>query len=136
LKVRGAFSSCQGKLGTAQTSRGFAPSRFFLRLLAAHGLAYVVAAAWAFGSIPLIVMHVASAGGLSLDEHVMASRVLAILAWPSIGAFVLEHLAGVAWGLAGDPPRGRRPFLVGTAVLFGVPAVVGGVSWIWLVSLP
>ncbi len=107
-----------------------------MRLLIAHGLAYIVATAWAFGSIPLIVVRVASAVGLSLDDHEIASRVLALVAWPSIGSFVLEHLVGVAWGLAGEAPRARRRFVIATAVLFGVPVVVGGASWIWLVSLP
>jgi len=109
---------------------------FFLRLFVAHGLAYPVAIAWAFGSIPLIVVRVASAVGLTLDDHEIAHRVLLLVAWPSIGSFVLEHVAGVAWAVGKDAARWRRLFVAVTAVLFGVPVVGGGVSWIWLVSQP
>jgi hypothetical protein len=108
----------------------------FLRLLAAHGLAYPVAIAWAFGSIPLIVVRVASAVGLTLSDEEIAHRVLVLVAWPSIGSFVLEHAAGLAWGLAGDAPRPRRLFIGVTAVLLAIPILVGGASWIWLVSRP
>jgi len=108
----------------------------FLRLLAAHGLAYPVAIAWAFGSIPLMVVRVASAVGLSLDDREIAHRVLLLVGWPSIGSFVLVHAAGAAWAFARDATRARRWFVAITAVLFGVPVVGGGASWIWLVTRP
>jgi hypothetical protein len=109
-------------------------STAFLRLLAAHGLAYPVAIAWAFGSIPLSVVHVASVVGLTLDDREIAHRVLLLVAWPSIGSFVLEHAAGAVWAFARDAARMRRFFVATTAVLLAVPIVGGGASWIWLVT--
>ncbi len=113
-----------------------APSAAILRLLIAHGVAYPVAIAWAFGSIPLIVVHVASNFGLTLDDKEIAHRVLLQVAWPSIGSFALVHAAGVAWAFARDAARMRRLFVATTAVLLGVPIVGGGASWIWLVTRP
>jgi hypothetical protein len=111
-------------------------STAFLRLLAAHGLAYPVAIAWAFGSIPLMVIRVASVVGLTLDDQEIAHRVLLLVAWPSIGSFVLVHAAGAVWALAKDAARARRFFVATTAVLLGVPVVGGGASWIWLITRP
>ena len=111
-------------------------STAFVRLLVAHGLAYPVAIAWAFGSIPLIVVHVASVVGLTLDDKEIAHRVLLLVAWPSIGSFVLEHAAGATWAFARDAARMRRLFVATTAVLLGVPVIGGGASWIWLVTRP
>jgi hypothetical protein len=104
-----------------QSRRGSA----FLRLLAAHGVAYPVAIAWAFGSIPLMVVRVATAVGLTLDDEEIAHRV-----------FVLVHAAGAVWAFAKDAARARRLFIATTAVLLGVPIVGGGASWIWLVTRP
>ncbi len=111
-------------------------SAAFLRLLVAHGLAYPVAIAWAFGSIPLSVVHVASVVGLTLDDKEIAHRVLLLVAWPSIGSFVLEHAAGAVWAFARDAARVRRLFVAATAVLLAVPIVGGGASWVWLVTRP
>jgi hypothetical protein len=111
-------------------------STVVLRLLLAHGLAYPVAIAWAFGSIPLIVVRVASAVGLTLSDEEIAHRVLLLVAWPSIASFVLVHAAGVVWALGKESPRARRVFVVATAALFVVPVVVGGGSWVWLVTRP
>ena len=76
----------------------------------------------------------ASVVGLTQSDQEIAHRVLLLVAWPSIASFVLEHAAGLAWGLAGDAPRARRLFILATLVLLGIPVVVGGVSWIWLLT--
>lgn len=106
----------------------------FLRVLVAHGIAYPVAIAWAFGSIPLMAVRVATTAVVALDDQEIARRMLLLVAWPSIGSFVLEHAVGVAWALSANAARARRLFVAATAVLFGVPILGGGVSWIWLVT--
>ncbi len=105
-----------------------------LRLLLAHALAYPVAVAWAFGSVPLLVVAVASATGTTLDDHEVAHRVLVRVAWPAALSFVLVHAAGVVWAWSRDPARGRRVFVLSSAVLGGVAVVAGGASWLWLMS--
>jgi hypothetical protein len=105
-----------------------------VRLLVAHGIAYPVAIAWAFGSIPLMAVRVATSAGLPLDDKEIARRMLLLVAWPSIGSFVLEHGAGAVWALSANAARARRLFLAVTAVLLGVPILGGGISWIWLVT--
>lgn len=111
-----------------------ARSKVVLRFFIAHGLAYPIAIAWAFGSIPAFVIGIASRVGTSLDDADIAHRVLVGLAWPTIAAFVLAHVAGVLWGLARDEERAKKRFFAGMAVLAGVPIVLGGVSWIWLMT--
>jgi hypothetical protein len=109
-------------------------SKVALRLLMAHGLAYPIATAWAFASVPAFVIHVASAVGTTLDDHVVAHRVLLGVAWPAVGTFVLVHLAGALWAFDSDERRGRRIFTATMVLLVGVAAVLGGASWIWLMT--
>jgi hypothetical protein len=104
--------------------------RFFI----AHGLAYPIACAWAFGAIPAYVIHIASQVGTSLDDEEVAHRVLVGLMVPTIAAFVIPHVAGVLWGLALDEERARRRFILAMALLGGLPVLFGGVSWIWLMT--
>jgi len=105
-----------------------------VRLLVAHVLAYPVAIAWALGSIPLVVVLVASATGTALDDHAVTHLVLMRVAWPTVASFVLVHAAGVAWARAADARAGRNRFLVAMGLLAGLPAVAGGASWLWLMS--
>jgi hypothetical protein len=105
-----------------------------VRVFVAHLVAYPVGTAWAFGAIPPLVVHVASRYGTSLDDSVLAHHVLLGLAWPVGITMVLEHLAGVFWGVDRDEKRGKRVFLVATAVLLAVPVLGGGASWIWLMT--
>ena len=114
--------------GVVSRGAAFAPRR------SAHGAAYPVAMAWAFGSIPLFVVRVADEVALTLDDKQIAHQVLLLVAWPSNGSFVLEHVAGVAWAFARDAARGKRLFLAVTAVLLGLPVVGGGASWVWLLT--
>lgn len=105
-----------------------------LRLLVAHALAYPVALAWAFGSVPLIVMSVASATGTSLEDAEVAHRVLVRVAWPAALSFAAVHATGAAWAWAADARWGRRLFAWSSGVLLAVAVLVGGASWIWLMS--
>jgi hypothetical protein len=109
-------------------------SKVALRLLMAHGLAYPIATAWAFASVPALVIHVASAVGTTLDDHVVAHRVLLGVAWPAVGTFVMVHVAGALWAFDSDEARGRRIFTTTLVLLAGVAAVLGGASWIWLMT--
>jgi hypothetical protein len=109
-------------------------SKAALRILMAHGLAYPIAVAWAFASVPAFVVSVASQVGITLDDATVAHRVLCRVAWPAVGSFVLVHLAGVAWAAYPDEARGRRIFLGTSAALAGVAAIVGAGSWIWLMT--
>jgi hypothetical protein len=109
-------------------------SRILLRLLIGHGLAYPIATAWAFGSVPALVIGIASQVGLTLDDQAVAHRVLVGVAWPAIGSFVLTHVAALVWGLDSDEQRGRRRFFVAMALLGVVPVVLGGASWVWLMT--
>jgi hypothetical protein len=105
-----------------------------VRLLIAHGLAYPVAIAWAFGSIPLTVAALASAVGTTLDDDVVAHRVLLTVAWPAVASFVLVHASGAFWALSPDARRGRRVWVASMLVLGILPVVGGGASWIWLMG--
>jgi len=109
-------------------------SKVTLRLLAAHGLAYPIATAWAFASVPVFVLNVASEVGTTLDDEVVAHRVLLRVVWPTIAAFVLVHLAGVVWAFDRNEARGRRVFVVALLALSAVAFVLGGVSWVWLMT--
>ncbi|HEX3343238.1 MAG TPA: hypothetical protein VHS09_01645 [Polyangiaceae bacterium] len=109
-------------------------SKVALRLFTAHGLAYPIATAWAFASVPVFVVAVASQVGITLDDETVAHRVLLRVAWPAIGAFVLVHLAGVLWAFDRDEARGRRAFVYSLLGLTGVAVLGGGASWIWLMT--
>jgi len=109
-------------------------SKIALRLFSAHGLAYPVATAWAFASVPACVISVASEVGTTLDDAVVAHRVLLRVAWPAIGSFVLVHLAGVFWAFDRNEARARRTFVWSLLVLTAIALVVGGASWIWLMT--
>jgi hypothetical protein len=109
-------------------------SKVALRLFAAHGLAYPIATAWAFATVPVFVVAVASEVGLTLDDATVAHRVLLRVAWPTAIAFILVHLAGVFWAFDRDEPRGRRALLWSLLGLTAVPIVGGGISWIWLMT--
>ncbi|MGD0526024.1 MAG: hypothetical protein ABSE49_12815 [Polyangiaceae bacterium] len=109
-------------------------SRVALRLFMAHGLAYPIATAWAFATVPLFVVAVASEVGLTLDDATVAHRVLLRVAWPAAVSFILVHLAGVLWAFDRNEPRGRRAFTLSLLALTAVPVVGGGVSWIWLMT--
>jgi hypothetical protein len=105
-----------------------------LRLLVAHALAYPVALAWAFGSVPLLVVSVASATGTSLADAEIAHRVLARVAWPAALSFAAVHVAGAVWAWSADAPRGRRVFAWSSGALMTVAVLFGGASWIWLMN--
>ncbi len=105
-----------------------------LRLLVAHAAAYPVALAWAFGSVPLLVVAVASASGPSLEDAEIAHRVLVRVAWPAALSFVAVHAAGAAWAWSPDARRGWRVFAWSSGALLGCALVVGGASWLWLMN--
>jgi hypothetical protein len=105
-----------------------------LRLLVAHALAYPVALAWAFGSVPLIVLSVAAVTGTSLEDADIAHRVLLRVAWPAVLSFTAVHAAGALWAWSPDARRGWRIFAWSSGVLMTVAVVVGGASWIWLMN--
>jgi hypothetical protein len=109
-------------------------STLALRIAVAHGLAYPIAAAWAFASVPALVVSVTSQAGTTLDNQTVAHRVLCRVAWPALGSFVLAHAAGVAWAVHADPARGRRIFVATLVALASVATVLGGGSWIWLMT--
>jgi hypothetical protein len=100
----------------------------------AHLVAYPVGTAWAFGSIPALVVRVASRYGTSLDDAVLAHHVLLAVAWPFALSVLLEHVAGVAWGVDRNEKRGKRVFVAATAALLVIPILGGGASWIWLMT--
>ena len=106
----------------AKRPRGRVVLRFFI----AHGLSYPIATAWAFASVPALVVGIASRVGTTLDDAVIAHKVLIGVAWPAAAAFVLVHAAGIVWGLDPDETRGRRRFVVAMAVLSVLPVVGGG----------
>src|SRR3974390_640611 len=89
--------------------------------------------AWALGSIPFLVFLVASSTGTTLDDHAVTHRVMLRIAWPTVASFVLVHAAGVAWARAPDRRVGRKRFLAAMSLLAGLPTVVGGAAWLWLV---
>src|ERR1700679_464168 len=107
-------------------------SKVALRLFAAHGLAYPVATAWAFASVPVFVVSVAAEVGTSLDDETVAHRVLLRVVWPTVITFVLVHVAGVVWAFDANEARGRRIFVLSLVVLGAVALLGGGLSWIWL----
>ncbi len=109
-------------------------SRAVLRFFIAHGLSYPITTAWAFAAIPALVIGIASRVGTTLDDDVIAHKVLLGLAWPSGAAFLAVHVAGVVWGLERDDARGKRRFGIAMAVLAVVPIVLGGASWIYLMT--
>jgi hypothetical protein len=108
--------------------------RAALRLLVSHLLAYPIAMAWALASIPAVVVGIASRSGTSLADEVIASRALAVVAWPTAAAFIAAHALGVAWARARDTQRGLRAYAVRSSVLAGAAIVGGGASWIWLMT--
>jgi hypothetical protein len=105
-----------------------------LRLLIAHALAYPVALAWAFGSVPLIVVAVASASGTSLADAEIAHRVLVRVVWPAVLSFAAVHAAGATWAWSADARRGWRLFAWSSGALMAIAVVAGGVSWLWLMN--
>jgi hypothetical protein len=105
-----------------------------LRLLLAHAVAYPVALAWAFGSVPLLVVAVASSSGTSLEDAEIAHRVLVRVAWPAALSFAAVHAAGAVWAWSADARRGWRVFAWSSGALMTVAVVVGGVSWLWLMN--
>jgi hypothetical protein len=105
-----------------------------VRIFIAHLIAYPIMLAWALGSIPLAIVGVVAALGTSLDDTVIAHHVLVRLLWTVVPAALLAHLAGVVWGFDRNEKRGKRLFIMGMTVLGAVPIVVGGISWIWLVT--
>jgi hypothetical protein len=109
-------------------------SKVALRILMAHGLAYPIATAWAFAAVPVFVVHVASRVGLTLDDATIAHLVLVRVLWPTVGSFVLVHLAGVYWAFARDEVRGRRVFVVTLLGLTAVALLGGGIAWLWLMT--
>ena len=105
-----------------------------LRLLIAHALAYPVALAWAFGSVPLLVLSVATVTGTSLEDAEIAHRVLVRVVWPAVLSFAAVHAAGAVWAWSADARRGWRVFAWSSGALMTVAVVVGGASWIWLMN--
>jgi hypothetical protein len=106
----------------------------FVRVFVGHLVAYPVAAAWAFGSVPALIAIIASRYGLTLEEKEIVHRVLWGLAVPVGVAALLEHLAGVVWGVDRNERRGKRIFIAATVVLLAVPILGGAASWIWLMT--
>ena len=105
-----------------------------LRLLVAHALAYPVALAWAFGSVPLIVVSVAAVTGTSLEDGEIAHRVLLRVAWPAALSFAAVHAVGALWAWSPDARRGWRVFAWSSGLMLALAVVVGAASWIWLMS--
>jgi hypothetical protein len=104
------------------------------RLLVAHGVAYPVAIAWAFGAVPVLILRIAARGGPLLDDATVGQRVVVHDAWPALGAFVAVHVLGAVWAFSRDATKGRKVFVVSTAALTAVAVVGGGASWLWLLS--
>jgi hypothetical protein len=113
---------------------GRPPGKIALRIFAAHGLAYPIATAWAFASVPFLVVGIASQVGLTLDDAEVAHRVLVGAAWPAVGVFVLTHVLGVVWAFDRNEGRGRRVFIAALVGLFAIAVLFGGGSWIWLMT--
>jgi ABC-type Fe3+ transport system permease subunit len=109
-------------------------SKIALRIFASHGLAYPIATAWAFAAVPVLVVSVASRVGLTLDDEEVAHQVLVRVAWPALGVFALTHVVGLVWAFDRDEMRGRRVFLGAMLALFAIALLVGGSSWIWLMT--
>jgi hypothetical protein len=86
--------------------------------------------AWALGSLPVIIISIAST---RYDDAEIARQVLAYALWPLLGSFALAHAVGAVWACRREEPRGRRAFVFSMALLGGVPVVVGGALWGWLV---
>jgi hypothetical protein len=96
----------------------------------AHALAYPIAMAWALGSIPIIIVSIAS---VQSSDAEIARRVLAHALWPLSVAFGVAHAPGAVWAWSRDDARGRRFFLLAMVLLGAVPTLVGGALWGWLV---
>jgi hypothetical protein len=86
--------------------------------------------AWALGSLPVIIVSIAST---RYEDAEIAREVLGYDLWPLIGSFALAHAAGAVWALSRDEARGRRAFLLALVLLGGIPVLVGGTLWAWLV---
>lgn len=104
-------------------------SKKILRMFIAHALAYPIAMAWALGSIPVIIVSIAS---VEYEDAEIARRVLAYTLWPLLVAFGVAHAPGAVWALSRDDVRGRRFFVGAMSLLGAVPTVVGGALWVWL----
>ena len=98
-------------------------------MLLAHLLAYPIALAWTLGSLPAIIVAIAST---RYDDAEIARRVLRYSLWPLVASFAAAHAPGAAWAWSRDEARGRRIFVVSEALLGAVPVVVGGALWGWL----
>jgi hypothetical protein len=101
-----------------------------LRVFIAHALAYPIAMLWSLGSLPVIIVSVAST---RYDDAEIARRVLVSALWPLVGSFVLAHAPGAAWAWSRGDVRAGRVFVTSMALLGAVPVVVGGALWVWLV---
>ncbi|MGH7294062.1 MAG: hypothetical protein ACRELB_03970 [Polyangiaceae bacterium] len=84
--------------------------------------------------MPALVIAIAAQVGTSLDDAVIAHKVLMGVAWPSGASFALVHVAGLIWGFDPDERRGKRRFTVAMIVLAAVPVILGGGLWIWLMT--
>jgi len=105
-----------------------------IRVFVAHLFGYPVAMAWAVGSIPAVIARVAGRYGIDLKPEELTHYVLLGLLWPVVVTLVLEHFAGVVWGVDRNERRGKRVFVAATVVLLVVPILGGGASWIWLMT--
>ena len=105
-----------------------------LRVFIAHLAAYPVVMAWAVGSMPVLISRVAAVYGLDLSDAEITRHVLWALLWPVVPTALLEHLAGVVWGVDRNERRGKRIFVVSTLALLAIPILGGGASWIWLMT--
>ncbi len=111
--------------------------------LVAVSVALPLAIVWAIALMPLGVRaipdRVIQESTLAPDVvKMLGDRVVRWLVTPCTVVFVVAHLVAVPWALApaDDRKKARRLYWTAIAALTGLAVVLGGASWIWIMSLP
>jgi hypothetical protein len=109
----------------------------------AISVALPLAIVWAIALVPLGVRAIPDR---VIEQSTMAPEVVKMLGdrvvhWlltPCAVVFVVAHLVAVPWALAPVDHRKKARRLYWTAIgaLTGLAVVLGGASWIWIVTLP
>ena len=104
------------------------------RFIIVHMLAYALAAPWGIAAVPGVFMWKEAELLAMNDEQAAVRYVLKLALVPSVVAFIIPHLFGIPWILAGKKgtSRGWLLFAGSSALLLATGLGLSVVGWMGL----
>lgn len=106
--------------------------RTFAAFVAAHMLAYPIAAVWAAGAVVPILARMPPRELATATQADAVRHVLGALLWPSIALFVGLHLTAIPWMRDAQGTRGVKVTLGLNALALALGLVFAAAAWGWL----